>query len=551
MRKIKKVAFCFTFLVFSDLILTSCIGLSDANAMVATSAESPTTTSTTTTTTIASESMTPGVTPNSATVTPGTTAPEATTITTASGNKEESGFKSPVSPLALAAMLIAIILGLIALEWRSRRPRPRDQGVIRSEGPKKTITVSPSSKLIPPLDSNKTTEQIKTAVTVKTTGQPKNPQSVPETAKREQPVLSTSSTPSTVLSPPSALSTGNSEESASVLNAVNVEADQIKINPLVEFPSSIQERVIIQPPQIGEPSSFARHDWWDIDKEWCLVSPLGMSSDVVCDIGTFGSLAIAAVSLRGHKHKVGSEPCQDAFSLRTTRSLSGQNYVIAVLCDGMSSAKHSEYGARRTSQLLAWSLAEMIEDQEEVTEQRVKSVLPGIFESCRQNLIPQKRNQFGAPGILPKEVVESDFFTTVTFMIVPADIGADEIVEAIVGSIGDSAVFVLKNSTSIWEEIATVETNSEMLNPATSAFPATFDTQVSTIRVNTSDLVIATSDGVGNFINVRGNQTLLGTYLAKQWARPVNLPTFINDVGFDLKSADDDRTVIAIWLSRS
>ena len=136
-------------------------------------------------------------------------------------------------------------------------------------------------------------------------------------------------------------------------------------------------------------------------------------------------------------------------------------------------------------------------------------------------------------------------------MIIPANSGEEEILEAIVGSIGDSAVFVLNNSTTLWEEIAAADSSSEILNPATSAFPATFDARVSTIFVNRSDLVIATSDGVGNFINVRGNQTSLGTYLAKQWGKPVNLPTFINDVGFDLKSADDDRTVIAIWLSRS
>lgn len=136
----------------------------------------------------------------------------------------------------------------------------------------------------------------------------------------------------------------------------------------------MRERMTIRPPQIGEPSSFARHDWWDKDKEWCQVSPLGMSSDVVCDIGTSGTLAIAAASLRGHKHKVSSEPCQDAFSLRTATSLSGQGYVIAVLCDGMSSAKHSEYGARRTSQLLALGLVAMVvEDQEAVTEQKVRS----------------------------------------------------------------------------------------------------------------------------------------------------------------------------------
>ena len=408
----------------------------------------------------------------------------------------------------------------------------------RTSEPKKTTTIFPSSKPITQVrgtkieeqgktsEPPKTPEPIKPIEPVATTEPAKIPQPTPVTVKVERPVLATTTASSTPDMQQKSESEAKPQENSN-------------------------ERAIVQPPQIGEPSSFARYNWWDKDREWCQVSPLGMSSDVVCDIGTFGTVAIAAASLRGHKHKVSGEPCQDAFSLRTTQSQSGQKYVIAVLCDGMSSAKHSEYGARRTSQLLAWSLAAMVEDQEAITEQRVKSVLPEIFEYCKQNLMPQKRNQFGASGISPKEIVESDFFTTVTFMIIPANSGEEEILEAIVGSIGDSAVFVLNNSTTLWEEIAAADSSSEILNPATSAFPATFDARVSTIFVNKSDLLIATSDGVGNFINVRGNQTSLGTYLAKQWGKPVNLPTFINDVGFDLKSADDDRTVIAIWLSRS
>jgi len=370
-------------------------------------------------------------------------------------------------------------------------------------------------------------------------------------AKVERPVLSTVSEGTTTEVRLPNTQTADDPLVPSTPGAIEPVLDKAIVEVEEKQIVQVQERLNIKPPQIGEPSSFAKHDWWDKDREWCQVSPHGMSSDVVCDIGTFGAVAIAAASLRGHKHKVSGEPCQDAFSLRATQSMAGQKYVVAVLCDGMSSAKHSEYGARRTSQLLAWSLAAMVEDQEEITEQRVKSTLPEIFEYCKQNLMPQKRNQFGASGILPKAVVESDFFTTVTFMIVPASSGEGENFEVIVGSIGDSAVFVLDNSTSLWKEVAAADSSSEILNPATSAFPATFDARISTIFVKKSDLVIATSDGVGNYINVRGNQTSLGTYLARQWGKPVNLPTFINDVGFDLKSADDDRTVVAIWLSRS
>ena len=441
-------------------------------------------------------------------------------------------FDPPKSGTDFIFFLVLLVAGLMlisAVVWfvYDKFFRSNHRKILRDKS-----EINSSLMPIAQLKQSKIPESIKPIEPIKILVPTKGVDPEVATAKVERPVLLTSSSP---ISP-----------------VTNAPSDQIKFEPEIEASAVVRERVVVRPPQIGEPSSFARHDWWDKDKEWCQVSPLGMSSDIVCDIGTSGTLAIAAASLRGHKHKVSSEPCQDAFNLRTATSLSGQSYVIAVLCDGMSSAKHSEYGARRASQLLALGLVAMVvEDQEAVTEQKVKSFLPEIFKYCKENLVPQKRHQFGAPGIDPKKVVESDFFTTVTFMIIPTNTKPNEKVKVIIGSIGDSAVFVLDNSTSIWKEAATISSDAEILNPATSAFPATFDARVSSVSVDTSDLIIATSDGVGNFLNVRGNQTSLGNYLAKQWARPVNLPTFINDVGFDLKSADDDRTVIAIWLSRS
>ena len=320
--------------------------------------------------------------------------------------------------------------------------------------------------------------------------------------------------------------------------------------PINGSESTKQARTIISPPQIADPSSFARHDWWDKDREWCQVSPLGMSNDAVCDIGTSGALAIAAVSLRGHKHKVDSKACQDAFSLRVATSQSGEKFLIVVVCDGMSSAKYSHYGARRTSQLLARSLAEIISFEESVVEQSIRSRLPKAFEICRKILVPRSGNQYGAPDVPADGAVESDFYTTVTFMILPSAKQANGRVNVIVGSIGDSPVFALRAQIGEWEEIGGLGTNADIVNPATSAFPAVIDARITTVVIDEQDVIIATSDGVGNFLNVRGGQTLLGSYLAQQWIRPVNLPTFINDVGFDLRSADDDRTVVAIWPNR-
>ena len=176
--------------------------------------------------------------------------------------------------------------------------------------------------------------------------------------------------------------------------------------------------------------------------------------------------------------------------------------------------------------------------------------MPEAFDKCRKNLIPKSGNQYGAPDVPANGAVESDFYTTVTFMIIPSAKQANGRVNVIVGSIGDSPVFALRAQIGEWEEIGGLGTNADIVNPATSAFPAVIDARFTTVVIDEQDVIIATSDGVGNFLNVRGGQTLLGSYLAEQWRRPVNLPTFINDVGFDLRSADDDRTVVAIWPNR-
>ena len=316
-----------------------------------------------------------------------------------------------------------------------------------------------------------------------------------------------------------------------------------------EAPNVLDEvsgRNIIKPPQIGDPSAFRKKNWWDPTVDWCQLSPLGMTSDITCDIGTFGSSAVAAASLRGNKHKLDAKPCQDAFNVQSAKDKSGAKYVVSVLCDGMSSARYSHYGARRTSQVLSDALCRIIENSDIVDIDFVNANIESVLESCRRKVIPAEIDLFGASGIDPTDAVDSDFNTTVTFLIAPSAEGGKN-TKAIVGCIGDSPVFVLHSPEGVWEQIGVIDSADELVNPATAAFPGSIAIAIDELDLRKGDALVAMSDGVGNFINVRGNQTLLGNYLAKQWSTPVNMATFVNDVSFDMKSADDDRTVVAIW----
>lgn len=327
-------------------------------------------------------------------------------------------------------------------------------------------------------------------------------------------------------------------------NLAPVSASEAEATPNIF--NEVSDRSIIKPPQIGDPSSFAKKNWWDPKVEWCQLSPLGMTGDITCDIGTFGSSAVAAVSLRGNKHKVDAKPCQDAFNVQSAKDKSGAKYVVSVLCDGMSSARYSHYGARRTSQVLSDELCRMIENSETVDIDFVNENIESVLDFCRRKVIPTEIDLFGASGIDPTDAVDTDFNTTVTFLIAPSSAGEINS-KAIVGCIGDSPVFVLHNPEGVWEQIGVIDSADELVNPATAAFPGSIAIAIDELDIRKDDVLVAMSDGVGNFVNVRGTQTTLGTYLAKQWSTPVNMATFINDVSFDMKSADDDRTVVAIW----
>lgn len=311
----------------------------------------------------------------------------------------------------------------------------------------------------------------------------------------------------------------------------------------------IDNRNLVVQPQIGEPSAFAKFLWWNADRDWCQLSERCNARDVICDVGTAGSLALAAVSLRGHKHKVSGRSCQDAFAIRLATSINGDVYLIAVVCDGLSSATYSHYGAQRASELLSVGLKGLIESSESISYEGLRSSIPTLLGDCKDNLIPVDSASHGAIGISDEAINEVDLYTTLTFAIVPA--GNSQVVRrALVGGIGDSPIFLLSSGSSEWNSITIDHSQANVVDSGTQAFPVSTSPDFKEFDLEEGDVLTVMSDGVGNFIRVNNKQTLLGSYLANQWRRPVSLPTFINDASFDLKSADDDRTVVSIWVGR-
>ena len=99
------------------------------------------------------------------------------------------------------------------------------------------------------------------------------------------------------------------------------------------------------PPTVGKGSSFASKDWWASD--WWLLDKQGHSNDVMCDVGTVGDLAVAAASVRGNHHRYDGTRCEDSFCLAAGSTENEDQFLVAVIGDGIGSAEFSAYGSSR------------------------------------------------------------------------------------------------------------------------------------------------------------------------------------------------------------
>lgn len=286
-----------------------------------------------------------------------------------------------------------------------------------------------------------------------------------------------------------------------------------------------------QPVVIGAPSTFGSADWWMTD--WW---PLGeVEGDVHADIGTVGGLAVAGVSLRGNKHRLAGEAGQDAFHLRPAESARGARSVCIAVCDGVGSSRHSRKGARWLSRLVTAHLAEAVRrsDADAPTEDAVRAAVEHAVEDVRT-------------AALRRGLELADLRTTLAIAVVTdrPDGGAP----AVVGMIGDSPVFV-GTTAGLVPAIASIEDDGPILSTATqdalSAGPEALRT--ASLELPAGDRLLLCSDGVGNFLWSSAGALDLGRHLDAALRGPVPPLEFVRQASFDLRSADDDRTLVVLW----
>lgn len=313
------------------------------------------------------------------------------------------------------------------------------------------------------------------------------------------------------------------------------------------------ERVVS--PVIGSnPSIFFRTPWSKTEKPLHGLSMNGYAGDVHCDAGTFGKVASIGATMRGLKHQVpdrlsgAAGQNEDWFSTFCAVSANGTKYVVSVVCDGLSSAPYSWYGARRTSTLLGRDVAAGIALLTDVNSRTLQNIVDASLAEQASTLMTWNASEYGAPQVAPSEVDPVALGCTVTLTVVCADPDADGSHSLVAGNVGDSPVFNLSNGA--WRKVSPPDIDSgDILDTKTHAFPRHTECVLVDDVMAQGECVLMTSDGVGNFILRNGMTLALGGYLSTRWNTPIGILTFLNQLNFDLTTADDDRTAVAFWPS--
>ena len=290
-------------------------------------------------------------------------------------------------------------------------------------------------------------------------------------------------------------------------------------------------------PLVIEPSTFGSSPWWS--RGWWRITPEGSGRDIACDAGTAGSLAAAAVSLRGHKHRLDAAPNDDAFSLRTGSSVGGDEWLIGCVCDGVGSAARAHEGSQLVATTFTDALAELCGRPEWADGNPTSDTLVSTVGAVRNQVAEQ----------LGTDLAGLDAFeTTLTFIAVPTLRSHESPRRALIGWTGDSPALILQAGT--WKDPtgALVEDAPGPSSTRTAGFLSNDRLEgFLSVELGPDDVVMLCSDGVGAFVTDGATNRRYGSTLAEVIGQPVDVLHLLNLLAFDMRSADDDRTALFVW----
>jgi hypothetical protein len=263
-------------------------------------------------------------------------------------------------------------------------------------------------------------------------------------------------------------------------------------------------------------------------------------SDSVRIPGDNGELHVMGASVRGLSHLYYGKVRQDAFGRLLSKD---RRWLVASVADGVSSGDHSHVAADIVSQLGCVLLARQLEERD-----AAEIDWADVLHCLSSEIVGRAAERFGLVDPTLEEVA-GKLASTALFAVVavePTEAGDRPVY---VLSLGDTSAWVLHpDAEPAWESLQEVKNaGSVVASSATMALPGLPPRLPSPVATALcpGEVLVLMSDGVGDPLG--GGTGEVGAALADAWREPPDPFTFTAQVGFQRRSYDDDRTVLAVW----
>jgi hypothetical protein len=267
---------------------------------------------------------------------------------------------------------------------------------------------------------------------------------------------------------------------------------------------------------------------------WLLPKPVAQSG-VAADEARLGDLTVRAASLLGPGHRC-EEPAvarQDAYALG--RDPSGR-YLIAAVADGLSSSKRSDLGAATAAEATVELIARALGRHPDPAALDSDRILHGVAARMTEDAAQR--------GLAAQDVC-----AVLIAAVIDTDAGPDGR-DCWFTWIGDVSAWQLRGGR--WDPFAGDLKSDDDGGISSNAVSACLPLQPGRAerklyRFPPGAVLALVTDGIGDAWTMMSEAN---AYFARQWADPPALGAFLNDVGYDARGFQDDRTAVTVWTGR-
>jgi hypothetical protein len=279
------------------------------------------------------------------------------------------------------------------------------------------------------------------------------------------------------------------------------------------------------PPRFDERGSSAHAQPW-------LLPPHRLSSGVAADEAQVGDLAVRAASVVGPGHRCAEPvvPRQDAYQLGRDRA---GRYLIAAVADGVSGSRRGDLGATVAAQHAVDALVARLDRAEAPATLSAAEILQRVAQEMSRVAAVEK-------------IDDAEVCAVMVIAVVEAVAGPDGSRRAWIGWLGDVSVW--RRVESHWRfEVGDAKGDPGGLRTGevASVLPMNWsDARQDLLVLAPGETLALVTDGVGDLwsMHPRAND-----YYHRRWSVPPPVASFVNDVCFDARGEQDDRTAVVVW----